>query len=180
MERLLFIMLFFVLLLTACGNGNEELDPNEESMDVNFNENISADLNDNELDLVENNQTSIEDQDTQNGSKESSSFDYGVDDFDLGLEFQDGDEWDYDYDYEEDKEAEIEKENGEKIEISGPEAIEEIEIMLQEIQITPPTSEDDAIAEILNHLTVSEQDLLSFELEIDFNDGEELDVSRSY
>lgn len=190
MKRILFTSLFTALLLAACGTGNEEIDPNENSVDIDINENMNSDLNENEPASEENDAggdnttTNEENQDSNNEPMDvaGSSYEYGVKDFELELDFQDGTEWDFDYENENDdnKEGEIEKENGEEIDLSGTEAIEEIEEMLQAINVTPETSDEDAIAEILSHLNVNEEDLTKFELEIDFHDGTELNVNGNF
>ncbi|UTR08653.1 YusW family protein [Evansella sp. LMS18] len=147
-------------------------DTNTDEVDNDAADNGSADNNDADEDsTAENN----------GGEDTSSTLAFGVREFELEIDFQDGSQWEFEYEDDNgETEAEIEKENGDESEREGSEAIDEMEAMLQELQIFPDTSEDDAIDQVLSYLEITEDELTEFELEIEYQNGDELEIERSY
>lgn len=182
------------MLVTACGEGNDTTDntanqngnTNQGTEVNNTDENSPADdTGNNNLDDTDTNADTDADNDStaeNNGGEDTSStLAFGVREFELEIDFQDGSQWEFEYEDDNgETEAEIERENGDESEREGSEAIEEMEAMLQELQIFPDTAEDDAIDQVLSYLDITEDELTEFELEIEYQNGDELEIERSY
>ncbi|WP_078592746.1 YusW family protein [Evansella clarkii] len=197
------------MLVTACGEGNDTTDntanqngnTNQGTEVNNTDENSPADdTGNNNLDDTDTNADTDADNDAVNngaadnnaadndstaenngGEDTSSTLAFGVREFELEIDFQDGSQWEFEYEDDNgETEAEIERENGDESEREGSEAIEEMEAMLQELQIFPDTAEDDAIDQVLSYLDITEDELTEFELEIEYQNGDELEIERSY
>ncbi|QKS72732.1 hypothetical protein FLK61_39655 [Paenalkalicoccus suaedae] len=93
--------------------------------------------------------------------------------FTLDIELFSGEEWDYDYDRT-DMEAEIERENGDESVTTGQEAIEEIENLLGQIDISMDRSIGEMKSEILAAVGIDEGDVEDFDVDVEFEDGEEI------
>ena len=94
-----------------------------------------------------------------------------VNEFDLSLTFNDGNEWEYDYDR--DGEVEIEKDNGD----SSEDARQEIESLLENIDISAERSFEEMVTEVFEQLEVNEEDIEEFELDIQYDSDEQIQLS---
>ncbi|WP_187254515.1 YusW family protein [Alkalicoccus halolimnae] len=94
-----------------------------------------------------------------------------AEELDMDIDFFSGEEWQYEYERS-DREGEIEKENGEEIEIEGQEAVEEIEALLGNIDITMDRSIDEMKQEVLAALDVEQDDVRDFDMDVEYENGE--------
>lgn len=98
-----------------------------------------------------------------------------LNEFSLELKFVDGGESSYDFESDE-REAEIERRDGSENE--GAAALEEMEQLLNQVNITTDRSIDDMKAEVLQALSIDAGEVEDFELEVDYRGGEELKFSH--
>lgn len=179
------------MILTACGNNETE---NEENMEFDNNaaytenENTDGEQEEEPIELEEENDNNYfheeddmeeETQENEEGSG-NSTYDAGVADLELEIILADGTEIYYDYEVmDADAEGEVEVEdNAEDLELEGSEGVNEIEEMLQNVEITPESSEEEAAAQIYSFLGIDEEEVEEFELEIEFADGEQWEADR--
>ncbi|GAJ97391.1 hypothetical protein JCM19055_247 [Geomicrobium sp. JCM 19055] len=179
LKKFLLSGLIATLVLTGCGNGNDE--PNENmDMEDNHANDVEEDAHD-DLDLgddMEDDTDTPEDSDDGNAMDEDgSAYDRGVVDFELDIEFIEGDDWEYDYE-DEDGEvtASIERDNET---IQNDEAITEIEQLLQDIELHGDADEEEMVTEVLQALDLSEDDVYKVELSIEFENGNMYNVDHT-
>ncbi|MCM3762911.1 YusW family protein [Alkalihalobacillus oceani] len=157
-----FVSLLGILVLIGCG-ANEE--PNQSTVDDSFQGGEP-----------------VVDEGNQDGDAAGSvAAERGVKEFDLDLDFVDGGDWDYDYEVNGEVRAKVEKEdNGEKREISGEEAQQEIESILSQVVIDQARTTESITSDILDILEVPQDQLKQFTLEIEYQDGERLDFKQNF
>ncbi|GAK07097.1 YusW family protein [Geomicrobium sp. JCM 19038] len=178
MKKFLLSGLIATLVLTGCGNAND--DPNENmDMDNDPAGDIEEDGQD-DLDLGDDMEDTDTPEDGDGGNamdEEGSAYDRGVVDFELDIEFIEGDDWEYDYE-DEDGEvtASIERDNET---IQNDEAITEIEQLLQDIELHGDADEEEMVTEVLQALDVSEDDVYKVELSIEFENGNMYNVDHT-
>lgn len=98
-----------------------------------------------------------------------------LNEFSLELKFGDGGESSYDFESDE-REAEIERRDGSESEGAG--ALDEMEQLLGQVNITTARSIDDMKAEVLQALSIDASEVEDFDLEIDYRGGEEIKFSH--
>lgn len=98
-----------------------------------------------------------------------------LDEFSLELTFAGGDESSYDFESDE-REAEIERSDGSESEGAG--ALDEMEQLLGQVNITTARSIDDMKAEVLQALSIDAAEVEDFDLEVDYKGGEEIKFSH--
>ncbi|NIK11383.1 YusW family protein [Alkalibacillus almallahensis] len=163
-------ILSIVLILAACGGsdtGNTGGDASGEENSTSTNQEDKA---------------NSDDSNTENTQSEDSNSDerdlfQDVISYELEIEFSNGDEWSYDYEVENDgKNAEIER-DGES-DLDGSEAIDEVENMIEAVQPAPDLSYDEALQRVYNHLDINQDDVEEVELDVDFENGDTLEIER--
>lgn len=97
-----------------------------------------------------------------------------ISEFNLDIETLNGSEIAYDYD-KDSNEAEVEVENGNEQEMSGDSAREEIFNLLESVEINLDRSLNDMMEEVLAYFDIANDEVNEFELEIEFNNAEEID-----
>ncbi|WP_411954198.1 YusW family protein [Alkalibacillus sp. S2W] len=107
---------------------------------------------------------------------------HGVVDFELEIDFEnDQGEWQFDYEVKQDgKKAKVEIDQDQETDRKGKLAVEEIEAMIDNIKPKPDLSKEEAFQRVYNHLEIMEEEVLEIELDIDFDDGDTLEVSHHY
>ncbi|MGB6779050.1 MAG: YusW family protein [Planococcus citreus] len=98
-----------------------------------------------------------------------------LDEFSLVLTFAGGGESSYDFESDE-REAEIELRDGSESEGAG--ALDEMEQLLGQVNITTARSIDDMKAEVLQALSIDAAEVEDFDLEVDYKGGEEIKFSH--
>lgn len=98
-----------------------------------------------------------------------------LDEFSLELTFAGGGESSYDFESDE-REAEIELRDGSESEGAG--ALDEMEQLLGQVNITAARSIDDMKAEVLQALSIDAAEVEDFDLEVDYKGGEEIKFSH--
>ncbi|MFP3358226.1 YusW family protein [Planococcus sp. SIMBA_143] len=98
-----------------------------------------------------------------------------LDEFSLELTFAGGGESSYDFESDE-REAEIELRDGSESEGAG--ALDEMEQLLGQVNITTARSIDDMKAEVLQALSIDAAEVEDFDLEVDYKGGEEIKFSH--
>ncbi|SDN99454.1 YusW family protein [Alkalicoccus daliensis] len=177
-------------MLAACGNENTSNENEEFENNAMYTENEIEENNEETeepMNLEEeeennwyHNENNVDNENEENveGEEAESSYEYGVDSFFLDVQYDDNAQMIYEYEVEqEDPAGRIEMVNGEENEMEDAEAINQIEEMLQEIQVYPASTEEEARSEILQYLETAEEDVTSFEMEMDFSDGESLEIT---
>lgn len=110
------------------------------------------------------------DHDVRNGARSEE-----LDEFSLELTFAGGGESSYDFESNE-REAEIERSDGSESEGAG--ALDEMEQLLGQVNITAARSIDDMKAEVLQALSIDAAEVEDFDLEVDYKGGEEIKFSH--
>ncbi|MDN5708589.1 MAG: YusW family protein [Planococcus sp. (in: firmicutes)] len=110
------------------------------------------------------------DHDVRNGARSEE-----LDEFSLELTFAGGGESSYDFEGDE-REAEIERRDGSESEGAG--ALDEMEQLLSQVNITTARPIDDMKAEVLQALSIDAAEVEDFDLEVDYRGGEELKFSH--
>lgn len=180
----------FLNTLAACGNnnaanenaefenealytGNEEVNEEAEEEPVELNEEEENNWFHEENDVENENETAAEDQEAE------SSYEYGVEDYSMDVQLENDSQMTYEYEtVENEPTGQIEMTGEEADEIEDTEAINQIEEMLQEMQIYPDSTEEEALEEILNYLELTEEEVTSLEMEMNFTDGEMTEASH--
>src|SRR5699024_5924047 len=122
----------------------------------------------------------IEDTDDSMDDAETSKedgFAYSIDritEFDLEIELLNGDEIDYELDRRND-EAKIQRENGEEIEITGEEAMDEIFNLLESTEINLERTLNEMMEEVLVYFDISADEVDEFKLDIKFEESQEIE-----
>lgn len=130
-----------------------------------------ADVRDFELDVKFDSGEEMEiDHDVRNGGTSEE-----LDEFSLDLTFVGGGEASYDFESNE-REAEIERRDGSESEGAG--ALEEMEQLIGQVNITMDRSVDDMKAEVLQALAIDAAEVEDFDLEVDYRGGEEIKFSH--
>ncbi len=130
-----------------------------------------ADVRDFELDVKFDSGEEMEiDHDMRNGGTSEE-----LDEFSLDLTFVGGGEASYDFESNE-REAEIERRDGSESEGAG--ALEEMEQLIGQVNITMDRSVDDMKAEVLQALAIDAAEVEDFDLEVDYRGGEEIKFSH--
>lgn len=110
------------------------------------------------------------DHDVRNGATSEE-----LDEFSLELTFAGGGEASYEFESD-DREAEIERRDGSENE--GAAALEEMEQLISQVNITAARSIDDMKAEVLQALSIDASEVEDFDLEVDYKGGEEIKFSH--
>ncbi|MET3682776.1 hypothetical protein ABID56_000866 [Alkalibacillus flavidus] len=107
---------------------------------------------------------------------------HGVIDFELEIEFfNDQGEWNFEYAMRPDgKKAEIEIDEQSERDRKGRVAVDQIEAMIDDIQPTPELSKEEAFQRVYDHLKVMEEEVREIELDVDFDNGDTLEVEHTY
>ncbi|MDE4084293.1 YusW family protein [Planococcus maritimus] len=130
-----------------------------------------ADVRDFELDVKFDSGEEMEiDHDVRNGGTSEE-----LDEFSLDLTFVGGGEASYDFESDE-REAEIERRDGSESEGAG--ALEEMEQLISQVNITMDRSIDDMKAEVLQALAIDAAEVEDFDLEVDYRGSEEIKFSH--
>ena len=106
--------------------------------------------------------------------REESSENRQVKEFDLEIDFMDGSEWDFDYDLDDDYEIKG-REN-----LSGQEAKERIEELIAAIDVSMDSTIREIADNLFDHLSINLEDVKEFDLDIEYEDGSEIDVKVHY
>ncbi|MBU9674566.1 YusW family protein [Planococcus sp. CP5-4] len=126
-----------------------------------------AEVRDFELDVKFDSGEEMEiDHDVRNGATSEE-----LDEFSLELTFTGGGEASYEFESDE-REAEIERRDGSESEGAG--ALDEMEQLIGQVNITTARSIDDMKAEVLQALSIDTADVDDFDLEVDYRGGEEI------
>ncbi|MBT2569292.1 YusW family protein [Planococcus sp. ISL-110] len=145
-----------VLLLAACGDDEQVTEP------VN---------NDGQ-------EQPTDSEGTENTSPEASET-FGFTEFEVNADFPDMDDM-IEINYEEDRD-EIEAEYKNKMtetDLSGNDAMDEIEPGLSQLELTPDTADDDAIAQVIAAFGI-EDDFTEIEIEVKYPDGTEKEYKQT-
>lgn len=106
-----------------------------------------------------------------------SSEDKTVRDFDLNIDFLNDEDWEFEYERNQQK-AEIERDNGEEVKVTGEEAMTEMEELLASITISTDRTILEMKQEVLEALGVDESEVDEFDLDIEYEDGEEIKIKH--
>lgn len=164
MKKTLFIIIILIssLILVSCAT-----DAPEQEQGTNIEPDTEAPVDENE-DIVE---------EDSNDLPNENGFIYSVDniaEFKLEIELLNEDEIDYDFNRNENR-AKIQRENGEEIELTGQEAMDEIFNMLENIEVNLDRTLNDMMEDALTYLEISMDEVNEFELELEFLDSKEID-----
>ncbi|EZH66295.1 hypothetical protein DH09_10185 [Bacillaceae bacterium JMAK1] len=180
LKKFLLSGLIATLVLTGCGNGNDEPNENMDMENENDHANDVEEDVDDDLDLGDDMDGADTPEDGDNGNamdEEGSAYDRGVVDFELDIEFNEGEDWEYDYEHDDGEvTASIERDNET---IQDDEAITEIEQLLQDIELHGDADEEEMVTEVLQALDVSEDDVYKVELSIEFENGNMYNVDHT-
>lgn len=193
MKKIILFLLASLFFLAACGSGEDSESTDNSGESENTTEqgldgdSDSADeQGSNEMDNddgVESDQGETENEEGDGAEEgenaatddQRSLYDRNVQQFDLSISFSDEREWEYQYeDNEGETEAQVEKENGEGYE--GSEAVSEIEDILQNLFINSNMEDEQIRSAVLDLLEVQEDEVDEFELEIEFENEDPLEV----
>ncbi|MDQ0158170.1 YusW family protein [Alkalibacillus salilacus] len=173
MRWMFIFILSFILILTACG-GN---DTGNSGGDASSEEN-STTTNQEDESASDGSNTEDTQSDASNSDNERDLF-HDVISYELEIEFSNGDEWSYDYEVENDgKEGEIERDS--ESDLDGRDAIDQIENMIEAVQPAPDLSYDEALQRIYDHLEINQEDVQAVELDVDFGNGDTLEIERTF
>ncbi|HSI66754.1 MAG TPA: YusW family protein, partial [Planococcus sp. (in: firmicutes)] len=119
-------------------------------------------------------------EDAETGSDEVQSEEaagsQNIKEFDLELEFFNGDEWDYDYEKGDLDDTEIER-SGQST-IKGQEAADEIETLLAQVEINTSRQLSEVKEDLLNAIGVAVEEIEDFEMEIQYDSGEKIEIDH--
>lgn len=172
----------------GCGNdggGNNEADPAENNTNTNneVTEEPEADLADNneneeEDDLnAENNEDAAmnENNNAMNEDEEETEavMDQDFNDFNLTVTLVDDTEWEFSYTPAENEDEEPEANiTGEDLEVTGENAVEEMETYLSEFNVNAASEQEEITSEIADNFDFNEEDFQEYNLMIDFAEQE--------
>ncbi|PRO65644.1 YusW family protein [Alkalicoccus urumqiensis] len=173
-----YMLLTSVVFLGACGSENVEPVENEGTEDTT--EVQEDDVTTSEEVNPEEENEALEDSEQPLEEEETDTQDWFEDlDFDevqVEAEYEDG-SYDADYEYNGgEPEAEIEdSRGGESIDLSGQDALDEMQLVLPELDVTPETSEEELQQAVLEAFGL-EDDYQELDIDIEFRDDEELEM----
>ncbi|WP_416149968.1 YusW family protein [Salipaludibacillus sp. HK11] len=182
MKRIV-IGLTSILLLSACGAG--EMNENSSNTGAEINTGAENGNNQNELPEDESNNdgndednadNQISESESQNDSSEETTMQGDVYEFDLHVEFLNGEEWEFEYERDDEEDMEIERDGEEAI--LGADARLEIEEILTEINITKDRPLMEMKEEVLSVLDVSIEEVEDFDLEMKYDSGEAIEFDH--
>ncbi|SES38851.1 YusW family protein [Salipaludibacillus aurantiacus] len=170
--------------LAACGEGeNTDYTENEGAENIMNNELAEEnDMDNNDNNAItdnENNFTNNE-ENAENGNAGSEAGDdwyegLAFSEFELDAEYEDG-EYEAEYEYNDgNPEAEIEDTRDGNLELGGQEALDELEQILPQLELTGENREDEVFEAVLAAFDL-EDDYDELEVEIEFFDGGETDA----
>ncbi|MFC4736808.1 YusW family protein [Bacillus daqingensis] len=180
-----------VALLTACGQ-MESVEPDNggtTASEQNVETEMSTENEDDQAadeEPAANNETAEEAQENETADEsakeanteeeEAAAYEAEVDEFDLDLEWKNGDEWEYDYRADRDNETDIERDGDESV--RGEAAAQEIEELLAAVDIHKDRSIEEMRDDILAHIDMPLEELDDIEIEMKLASGEELQVDQ--
>ncbi|MGM0899019.1 MAG: YusW family protein [Bacillota bacterium] len=159
-----------VILLAGCGTGDETAESDQQAVT----DAVNGETSPAEGGMAE--QEGSSDEATVEGSTASGmdAESSGIREFDLDLEFKDGQEWEFDFDRE--GEASIERDDGENL--SGQAAQDEFTQLFQAVQFSIDRPLEDIKREVLEAAAAAEADVREYEMDVKFDSGEEIEIDH--
>ncbi|MDQ0351337.1 putative membrane protein YkoI [Alkalibacillus filiformis] len=192
MKLFMTLLLSSMLVIAACGTtdepddglGMEDPAPEDQEGDMEAGEDTSESQNrdDEEGTGLEDQDEDLHEESEEMEEEAEEGRNYGIKEFELEMEFEDGGEWSFEYELGDngDKEAEVEVDNGQESDREGQQAIEELERMFEAVQFSPNMSKDEVFQRIYDHLEIMEGEVKEIELDVEFEDGEILQIEEDY
>ncbi|MDV2581369.1 YusW family protein [Alkalibacillus haloalkaliphilus] len=192
MKLLMTLLLSSMLVIAACGTTDEPDDdlgmddpaPEDQEGDMEAGEDPTESQNrdDEEGTGLEDQDEDLHEESEEMEEEAEEGRNYGIKEFELEIEFEDGGEWSFEYELGDngDKEAEVEVDNGQESDRDGQQAIEELERMFEAVQFSPSMSKDEVFQRIYDHLEIMEGEVKEIELDVEFEDGETLQIEEDY
>ncbi|WP_413376465.1 YusW family protein [Alkalihalobacillus sp. 1P02AB] len=159
LKRLVYATLLLILLtLAACNTTNEEI-PNEP-------------IGDPETDMTEPDGEQSSDEEVNETTPES---DRAITDFSLEIDTTENNEL-IDIEYEEERNGIEAKYQADGENLTGEEARPVIEDLLTSLSLHSDMSNEDIISLVLEHFNITEDQVVDFDLEVEFNGVKEIDI----
>jgi len=173
-------MLFLSTVLIACGTNNADEADNQE---VNLTDDTEETLDDTENEAGEPTQDSTGDNGTNGNAEDQSAMEtpYGFQEFTLEAKLEgheDDEALDVEYEYETDEIEASYLDRLNDVNLSGEEALQELDSILSSLTFDANTPEDEVLDEVLEGFNVLDE-ASDIELEIEFENGTDREYNRS-
>ena len=182
-KSLLSILVFSTLVfVSACGNGNDNTDGNNDANNDNTPTEQANDSGNNGNAATDQGNNGTGQDNAQNGGATDNSnmatSNLPFTSFDLDVEYGQNQSFEVNYDNErDDREAKIEDDKNNQV-LSGEEAFQELNNRFQNFKFDKSTADDDVINEVIKSFELDEN-YTKFELDITYADGTEKEYIKT-